>query len=1762
MSWFFQPLPAAKGSGESYTKSGYATAVCGGSTPPKFVGSTQASGTGTSVVSTRPAGLRKGDMQIAIVVTDAAVTLTKPAAFNWIAQHVDAASNCRASFLYKAVETGDSETETWTLGAGGNAHVVIAVWRGADNVSPSGQGTNFGSTPTPSLTGSPGTRPGYTLVGMFAANGASLFPATPDSSPAASERLEYTNANLSTLITYIEDYAFADPGASTVDATFSASAPWAVAEARIEGFQSSARAVVYQETGVGSAQPKGFGVAVRIGGTTYAKSGWATVGGVASAADIDVDAETGFGKVAGVGGGVSAAVDQTQGYGVVGGVGSGASASVFVETGYGLLGEPSVFALIGQGAVSGFGAGVGTKTGGSTYTKSGWGKAGPFGAGADATTRGKSGYGTAGGVGSGPETKGGVKAKAGGGVAGLTARGSFRDNVNLVYGGNIATAMASSYKWHYWPAGTYNHSAYIDIRDKDVLIEDATITGSVGSSAALIISGVSPKVVFKGTCVINRPSPAPHDSYAVEGAGIVIGSYGWATSNVVLHADNLTINDPWQVGVFCHATATATITGLITSNRSGRDSFSTTGGSTDIDWQAELHAVDSGDDGVSVVSYDTESINARIHFSKVYVTGSQVDGRGISCVGGEDVQYDWAYVENTAGAGIYVACEPSYNSLGVDGVTVLYSKVVNPNTLGTHPSNVVLYSGRVGYTITNINVRVDYDSDFPLYSTSGSGSFGTYLVSPISNGLGIAGAKGSGVSAKVVGSNTYTKAGVGILGVPSVMSRTGRGTVGLVGSGADAATSIETGFGKIGAAGFGSGTREGTATKSGYATVGTVGSGSDADTSVESGFAAVAGVGAGARSRTLVRSGFGAAGGVGSGADAATSVETGYGKVSGVGAGSRSEVKQKSGYGAASGVGIGSENHSVDRTGFGSVAAVGSGASAVSHGVVYTKAGCGIMGAPSVLSRTGYGKAQAAGFGTGASVDTETGFGKAGASGSGSHTGETTKTGYAKAAGVGAGTREAIRSRSGFGTVGAVAAGVATKPSVYVKTGFGILGVPSTLIRSGRGVAGGRAGGVSVFVPGPTFTKTGFGLIGDLNAYGTGPYGETPYGGGTEANGMIGSGSRVVVHVRSGFGSAGGVAAGQSVSVEQQTGAGVLGTVGAGSLARVIAKSGFAAAGLVGAGSRAEVHARSSWGAVGSVGSGAKVFTGGTTYAKTGFGLLGEPSVFELRGAGKAGSVASGAYTKAKEKTGYAKVGADGHGVAQLIQAGVTSKAGFGAAGLTEAGARAMVYVEAGSFPISDPEPPFMEEAAGVGLRGFGTGTKAVGALVKSGFAKIGADGHGADVDTAVETGAGLVGGVGSGSSASVEQQTGYGTVGGVGAGTRERSRERSGYGVVGTVGTATRSTVHVKAGFATVGCVASGADVDVSDESGFGKLGTVGAGQGIKVGKDKTGFGSVQPVAYGASASDEQQTGTGVVSGAAAGSRAVVHVRSGYATVGGVGSGTESRAATTTKTGFASVGASGSGTRSVTRARTGAATVGTVGSGTTIRSASFSKAGYAVVSGLGGGSRSRTSVRASGGVLGTQGSGLRAIAVSRAGWATVSGVGSGVGMAHKVGALGGWSTAGLTAAGIRERTIQRSGTATAGGTASGSRAGGRERAGEATVGTTGSGSRAVLHVRSGGATASLSGFGPSTSTVTRTGYSTVGTTASGERRVGMEPYGFGKAGAAASGVKVFVSWEIETRSRPRGDVRLSPQARAPIHRRAEGNVTIHDELQGEVVRA
>lgn len=91
------------------------------------------------------------------------------------------------------------------------------------------------------------------------------------------------------------------------------------------------------------------------------------------------------------------------------------------------------------------------------------------------------------------------------------------------------------------------------------------------------------------------------------------------------------------------------------------------------------HTDTTGDDGIAVVSYQSDGLVC----TDITITGNTVFqpmARGISVVGGTNVQINGNTVRSTQSAGIYVSQESSFNTYGVTNVAVTGNTIKDANT--------------------------------------------------------------------------------------------------------------------------------------------------------------------------------------------------------------------------------------------------------------------------------------------------------------------------------------------------------------------------------------------------------------------------------------------------------------------------------------------------------------------------------------------------------------------------------------------------------------------------------------------------------------------------------------------------------------------------------------------------------------------------------------------------------------------------------------------------------------------------------------------------------------------------------------------------------------------------------------------------------------------------------------------------------------------------------------------------------------------------
>jgi hypothetical protein len=304
-------------------------------------------------------------------------------------------------------------------------------------------------------------------------------------------------------------------------------------------------------------------------------------------------------------------------------------------------------------------------------------------------------------------------------------------------GGNLSAALA----WlasnpqpggSFVRSGTYQYSNVLDIpAGADIQFQSVTLLPQVIQTEAIRVRGNGTRLDFTGNsrighqgrvCGYNGDPSCPRYGNA-EASGLLFEG----ATNAYVHADNLTIEGMGSVGVFLYRRSSfVQFWGTISVTGSGEDSYHVTDGSHDINFYAHLNSYSSGDASFAVVSYvGNPNPVYNVYWADVWAAGQRWSV-GIEVGGGHDITVHSYYIQDSAGAGIYVTSESAaagdgYDLMSVDHVHFDSGQIVRPNRLGIHRSNVEIYNNHAGYTIDDVVVNCPWwDPNFYLWARDGT----------------------------------------------------------------------------------------------------------------------------------------------------------------------------------------------------------------------------------------------------------------------------------------------------------------------------------------------------------------------------------------------------------------------------------------------------------------------------------------------------------------------------------------------------------------------------------------------------------------------------------------------------------------------------------------------------------------------------------------------------------------------------------------------------------------------------------------------------------------------------------------------------------------------------------------------------------------------------------------------------------------------------------------------------------------------------------
>ncbi|MCO7220213.1 glycosyl hydrolase family 28-related protein, partial [Klenkia sp. PcliD-1-E] len=246
------------------------------------------------------------------------------------------------------------------------------------------------------------------------------------------------------------------------------------------------------------------------------------------------------------------------------------------------------------------------------------------------------------------------------------------------------------------PAGsTFAHSRVLTLRSAGVtLTGGGTLRATREATSSLTIA--APGVTVSGITLTISGTSRRWDAYEQQRLRLD-GATGAVVRDVV-------VDGSAAAGVYVGGGTSGFLLDRVTVENTRADGIHITQGSSDGRVLSPVIR-DVGDDGVAVVSYRQDGApSARITITSPSVDGS-TGGRGVSVVGGTDVDITGIDVRNTYGAGVYLAAEGGWGTTGVARVRVSGGTITNANddTAIDHGS-VLVYNGTTDQLVSDVTV--------------------------------------------------------------------------------------------------------------------------------------------------------------------------------------------------------------------------------------------------------------------------------------------------------------------------------------------------------------------------------------------------------------------------------------------------------------------------------------------------------------------------------------------------------------------------------------------------------------------------------------------------------------------------------------------------------------------------------------------------------------------------------------------------------------------------------------------------------------------------------------------------------------------------------------------------------------------------------------------------------------------------------------------------------------------------------------------------
>ncbi|WPJ97262.1 right-handed parallel beta-helix repeat-containing protein [Coraliomargarita algicola] len=259
---------------------------------------------------------------------------------------------------------------------------------------------------------------------------------------------------------------------------------------------------------------------------------------------------------------------------------------------------------------------------------------------------------------------------------------------------NAIAAANSQNKALYIPPGVFKHSSILLLNGASIFGHGYTsvLTGSDPAYSTVRLTGND---VFLKNCrlISSHATERLHTAestliHAYEATDFVVtGCYLEGAASAAL----ITANKP-------------SIGGSIYNNwiwDSLADGIHITSGNQNIGiWDNRTR--NTGDDMIAVVSYNGPFDACE----NIWIVGNDVrnqpHGRGITCIGGKSVTIEGNHIKNSKGAGIHIASEASYDTYGVEDISVVDNLIVETSD---NQHGGIFIRGRNGYPVDDVMIE-------------------------------------------------------------------------------------------------------------------------------------------------------------------------------------------------------------------------------------------------------------------------------------------------------------------------------------------------------------------------------------------------------------------------------------------------------------------------------------------------------------------------------------------------------------------------------------------------------------------------------------------------------------------------------------------------------------------------------------------------------------------------------------------------------------------------------------------------------------------------------------------------------------------------------------------------------------------------------------------------------------------------------------------------------------------------------------------------